>query len=118
MPYSPRVAKSITTSAASSSRSLMSISFPMPAKLGAAPDGPSRFAGELADQILPPGRAPCSRALSPDRLAAAATEAVRRRQRGGQLRHRGLANAVEPALRQADRRMTREGKLVGGYLCL
>src|SRR4051794_38930694 len=48
MPYSPRVAKSITRSAASSSRSLMSMSFPMGGKLWTGSDGTRLFAGELA----------------------------------------------------------------------
>src|SRR5262249_57295440 len=47
MPYSPSVAKSTPRSAASSSRSLMSISFPMAAKVWTASDGTSHLQGDL-----------------------------------------------------------------------
>src|SRR3954452_8722956 len=53
MPYSPRVAKSITRSAASSSRSLMSMSFPMGGKVWMASDGTRSFAGEVAAAAEP-----------------------------------------------------------------
>jgi hypothetical protein len=59
---------------------------------------------ELGLSDLPPS--PASADASPQtatRLATPAAEAVRRGERRRQLRHRGLAQAIEPALRETDR---------------